>query len=107
MRIHFAKSGGFTGIHVETIVDTNELPPEKAMHLLQELDESGLLEQTPETLEQAPHAGPDVITYELTIEVGSYTHTYCLTEETAPDSLMPLFRQLTLLARQSPPGYLD
>ena len=96
MRIHFEKSGGFTGMHLVTTVDTNLLPHEEAMRLLQELDESGLLEQDPETLESSPQkAGPDTILYELTLEVGSYEQTYCLTDETAPESLQPLFRELT------------
>ncbi len=102
MRIHFEKSGGFTGIHLATTVDTNELPPQEAARLLQELDQSGLLERDPSTLEGAPGSGPDSITYELTLEVGSYEHTYCMTDETAPDSLQPLFRQLTMLARRTP-----
>lgn len=101
MRIHFEKCGGFTGMHLATTVDTNLMPPEEAARLLQELDESGLLEQMPEALESTSQPGTDMITYELTLEVGSYEQTYCMTEETAPDSLQPLFRQLTLLARRS------
>ena len=103
MRIHFEKSGGFTGIPLTTTIDTNELPPDVAAQLLQELVESGLLDQDPSALEAAqPPAGADMITYELTFEVGSYEQTYCLTDETAPDAMQPLFRQLTLLARNSP-----
>ncbi|MEZ4518625.1 MAG: protealysin inhibitor emfourin [Chloroflexota bacterium] len=106
MRIHFEKSGGFTGIGVSTTVDTSELPPDQAARLLEELDASGILEQPPETLESVPDVyEPDVIIYELTLQVGGYEHTYCMTDESVPETAQPLFRQLTLMARRSP--YLD
>lgn len=103
MRIHFEKSGGFTGIRVTTTVDTTRMPPDEAARLLKELESSGLLEHEPEALESAAPPAPDEITYELTLEVGSYEHRYCLSESDAPDSVQPLFRHLTVLARRQPP----
>lgn len=110
MIIRFEKSGGFTGMHVATTVDTNDLSPEEATRLLHELEQSGLLDTNPEALEStpdenAPHGAADVVTYELTLEVGSYEQTYCMTEETVPDSAQPLFRQLIRFARSSSGSY--
>jgi hypothetical protein len=101
MRIHFEKSGGFTGMHEAVTLDTDKMPPDEAARLLHELDASGLLEQDPEALENAPQPGPDMITYELTLEVGNYETTYCLTDADTPESLQSLFRYLTVLARRS------
>lgn len=102
MRIHFEKSGGFTGMPVAATIDTNEMPPDEAARLLKELESSGLLEHDPDTLESSAPPTPDMITYELTLQVGSYAHRYCLTEADAPDSLQPLFRHLTVMARRYP-----
>lgn len=102
MRIHFEKSGGFTGMHMATTVDTNEMPPDEAARLLRELESSGLLEHDPATLESAAPPSPDVITYEVTLEVGDYEQRYCLTDVDLPESLQTLVRQLTVIARRHP-----
>lgn len=106
MIIRFEKSGGFTGIPVVTTVDTSKLPPREAAQLLEELDQSGLLDASPDTLENNLFGDPasgtvDLVKYELTLEIGSNDHTFSVTEDTVPDTAMPLFRHLTLLARNS------
>lgn len=112
MRIYFERSGGFTGMHLATTIDTNRLPPEDAARLLEALEESGLLEMSAGALESGVEPGVDQIVYEVKLEVGSYEQTYCMSDETAPESAQPLFRQLTRLARNPPapgerPGELE
>ena len=40
MKIHFERSGGFLGRELSTSVDTNDLPPEKALRLLEVLEDA-------------------------------------------------------------------
>lgn len=117
MQIRFERSGGFAGLTLSTTIDPNELPPKEAKELLTSLDESGILtrpnegegelesapgtDDTPEDA-PAPMGYVDEMTYRLTVEVGDYEHTVCVTESEMTPEMVELFRCLTQMARRSP-----
>lgn len=104
MKIYFERSGGFMGRTVSTVVDTNELPPEEALKLLEILDYTdffALPEDPVSTLEQTPGAA-DQLCYKVTVEVAGVRHTVETSDIEAPPQLQPLFQELSQLARQSP-----
>ncbi len=103
MKIYFERSGGFMGRSVSTIVDTNELPPEEALKLLEILDDAdffSLPEEPAGDLESAPGAA-DQFCYKVTVEVAGVQRTVETSDIEAPPQLQPLFQELTQLARQS------
>jgi hypothetical protein len=98
MRIFFERSGGFLGTTLSTTVDTATLPPEEANELGELLQETHFFELPPILAEAK---GADQMSYRLTVETATQSHTVETTDEGAPDALQPLLRQLTLLARRS------
>jgi hypothetical protein len=104
MKIYFERSGGFMGRTVSTVVDTNELPPEEALKLLEILDDTDFF-ALPEEPGGGPESAPgaaDQLCYKVTVEVAGVQHTVETSDIEAPPQLQPLFQELTQLARQSP-----
>ena len=102
MIIYFERSGGFVGREFQTVVDTNQIPPEQALSLLEKVDYADffqLPELTSSGLESATI--PDEMLYRLTIEVAGVEHTIETSELSAPDELQPLLQELNLIARTS------
>ncbi len=100
MKIYFERSGGFVGQQVSAVVDTNQLPPEDALSLLNKVDNADffcLPENANEGLES--HMGVDRLCYKVTVEVAGVQHTVETSEESAPEELQPLLRELTTIAR--------
>lgn len=104
MKIYFERSGGFMGRTVSTVVDTNELPPEEALKLLEILEDTDfftLPEEPSSPLEQTSGAA-DQLCYKVTVEVAGVQHTVETSDIEAPPQLQPLFQELSQLARQAP-----
>lgn len=99
MRIYFERTGGFTGMSLRTAVDTAALPEEDARSLLQLVDETQFFE-LPAELDG--DGGVDAFNYTLTVETDDRRHTVHTSEMDAPDTLQPLLRRLTVLARTHP-----
>lgn len=100
MKIYFERSGGFVGQQVSAVVDTNQLPPEDALRLLNKVDDADffcLPENPNEGLEGT--MGVDRLCYKVTVEVAGVQHTVETSEESAPEELQPLLRELTTIAR--------
>ena len=97
MRILFERSGGFMGQHVVGQVDTQTLSAEEADMLRQMVAQAHFFELPP-SLRSATEAS-DQFQYRLTVEDNSRRHTVETTDMAAPDSLRPLLRRLTILAR--------
>jgi hypothetical protein len=97
MRIYFERSGGFMGTTLSTTVDTATLAPEEANQLGELLQETHFFELPPVLAEEK---GADKLSYRLTVETATQSHTVVTTDMGAPDELQPLLRQLTLLARR-------
>jgi len=102
MKIYFERSGGFVGREISTVVDTNEIPPEQALKILEILDDTDFfdLPQDPgHGLESAP--GNDQMCYRVTVEVAGFQHTVETSDTDAPPQLQPLLQELSQWARQS------
>lgn len=100
MKIYFERTGGFTGQHISTMVDTNQIPPEQAVGLLEKLDEADffcLPERTNSGLEGL--SGADQLCYKITVEVAGVQRTVETSESGAPEELIPLLDELNQFAR--------
>jgi hypothetical protein len=98
MRIHFERSGGFTGMFVRATIDMAALPEDEA-RTLQDMIDAAKLFELPENLTAA--AGADRFQYKLVIErEDQQPHTVHVGDAAAPPELQPLLRKLTLMARQ-------
>lgn len=106
MKIYFERTGGFTGRSVSTVVDTNRIPPEQALSLLEKVDNSDFF-CLPETVTGGPEnlTGVDRLCYKVTVEVAGVKHTVETSDENVPDELEPLLRELNQYAH-SPAGSL-
>ena len=97
MRIDFERSGGFAGMLVQVTIDTASLPPAEA-DKLHKLVESANFFALAAQITPAP-GGADQFQYVITVEEGDRLHTVETGDGAAPDSLRPLLRELTILAR--------
>lgn len=97
MRIHFERSGGFAGMQVRAQVDADSLPPDDAKQL-QAMVEAAEFFDLPAKI-ASPASGGDQFQYRLTVESEGRQHTVEVGDASAPESLQPLLRRLTLLAR--------
>lgn len=100
MRIHFERSGGFTGMRLGTTVDTGSLPAEKAQNL-HDLVEAANFFSLPASL-QSPGGGADRFQYHISVEREDDSHTVEVSESAVPESLWPLLNQLMTMARSGP-----
>ena len=99
MRIYFERTGGFMGLRVSGTVDTDTLPDKEAVDL-QEMIKAASFFELPETLSSSG-AAPDLFQYKLMVEDQGRQHTIETSDAAAPDTLRPLLRRLTVLARSS------
>ncbi|MFO7664864.1 MAG: protealysin inhibitor emfourin [Chloroflexota bacterium] len=103
MKIYFERSGGFMGRTISTVVDTDAIPAEKALKLLEIVDEVDffdLTEGTGQTFETSG-IGADELCYRVTVEVAGVQHTIETSETAAPNELQPLLEVLDHLTRQT------
>ena len=98
MRASLVRTGGFAGVSMSSMVDTDKLPPEDAQRLKQ-LVESANFFQLPETI-APPKAQPDRFQYRLTVEDDNRSHTVTIAESDLPPSVRPLADFLTQVARR-------
>lgn len=101
MKIYFERSGGFLGRSVSVVVDTNRLPPEEALGLLEKVEQAEFFD-----LPESPAAGlesyqgADHLCYKVTIEIAGVQHTVETSDVDAPEELQPLLQELSQLARE-------
>ena len=102
MKIYFERSGGFAGRSVSTVVDTNQIPPEQALSILEKVDSSDFF-CLPHELSGGMESmsGADHLSYKVTVEVAGVQHTVETSDESAPQALQPLLDELTYLARNT------
>jgi len=100
MKIYFERTGGFMGQVVSTVVDTDQLPPEEALSLIEKLDESDFF-CLPASMDTGAKggSGADRFCYKVTVEAAGAEHTVEASEEDVPDELYPLLNELTQMAR--------
>ena len=97
MRVEFKRSGGFTGMHINTTIDTETLSSEQAKELESLIVAASFFELPAKT--NIPPKNADRFIYRISIESEGKKHTVETDDEIAPDSLRPLLRRLTVLAR--------
>jgi hypothetical protein len=90
MRIEFTRSGGFGGLRVAKVLNTDEMPEEEAL-ALKELVKSAEFFDLPESLRSR---GADKVQYDITIESDGRIHTVKADEDAIPPSLVPLVKRL-------------
>jgi hypothetical protein len=103
MKIYFERSGGFMGRSVSTVIDTNEIPPEKALKLLEIIEEIDFFEwsESYEEGRESTPTGADTMCYRVTLEVAGTQHTIETSDTSTPGELEPLIQELDQIARQS------
>ncbi len=97
MRISFERTGGFTGIGVSSVIDTDQLDADAARDLKELVERSGFFALREENL--AGGAGADQFQYTLSIEDEGRSHTLRIGDESAASELASLLRRLTVLSR--------
>ena len=97
MRIQFERSGGFAGMHITATFDTDSLPPEEGDRLREMVEAADFFNLPPTSATRT--AGADQFQYKVTVEAEGRQHTVETGDATAPDTLSPLLRRLTVLAR--------
>jgi hypothetical protein len=102
MKIYFERSGGFMGNTVSAVVDTNQIPPERALPLLEKIEDADFFD-LPESPGGALEgvAVPDELNYKVTVEVAGVQHTVKTSDNNAPQQLQPLLQELSRFARES------
>lgn len=101
MTISFERSGGFAGLTLRTVVDTDALPPDEAERLRKLVARAGFFD-LPGALPGGE--GADRFQYVVTAEDGERRHTVRTGEAEAPDALRELLDELTRLARSKRAG---
>jgi hypothetical protein len=99
MRIHFTRTGGLAGLPLTATVDAEALPPEEARQLRALVDRANFF-ALPSVL-AAPSRGADRFQYTIIVETLERQHTVEVAEAAAPETLQPLLRWLTDVARQA------
>ena len=98
MRIHFERSGGFTGLTLVTTVESDTLSQQEEQHLRQLLDEAGFFD-LPGLLQDTTSA-VDQFRYTVTVETPGRRHTVEVTDGAVPPPLRPLLQWLARAARR-------
>jgi hypothetical protein len=97
VRVEMRRSGGFTGRTSKVELDTAHMAPAEAARLIQlvtTVDLSRLASQS-----GAPHAGADLLRYDLVIENGVDRWEGTVADPSIPNELRPLLQFLTAAAR--------
>lgn len=97
MRIHFERSGGFTGMRLNKVIDSELLTADEANTLQSELAAANFFNLPAQIA--APAEGADRFHYRISIDTGSQQHTVDFAESAAPETLQVLAQHLTTLAR--------
>lgn len=100
MHIHFERTGGFAGMVTRATIDTDDLPPEDALALIEQIREVNFFALPPIISEAS--GGADQFQYMITVDSDEQQHTVRVGDQSAPDSLRPLLQHLTRLARSQP-----
>jgi hypothetical protein len=98
MRASLERTGGFAGLRLTSVADTDTLDADDAKRLQELIDEADFF-KLPETV--APKKPqPDRFQYRLTVEDNKRKHTVNISEAAIPPNVRPLTDFLTRLARK-------
>jgi hypothetical protein len=98
MKIEFERTGGFAGLTLKKVIDSDKLPPEDA-NRLQRLIEASDFFNLPVAIAAS---GPSVDRFHYTVTVveSGKKHTVDVDEAAVPPELKPLLQWLTAAARK-------
>jgi hypothetical protein len=102
MIIQMVRSGGFTGIPLRAVIDTEQLEVDEGRKLRNLVEAAGFF-SLPASI-PSPGGGADRFHYQLTVEDAGHSHTVEIGEGSASEPLQDLIRQVTLLARRARKG---
>ncbi len=98
MRIHFERSGGFTGLALAATVESDTLSQQDELRLRELIDEAGFFE-LPAVLHDTASVA-DQFRYKVTVEMAGRSHTVEASEGAVPPPLRPLLEWLGRAARR-------
>ncbi|MBD1932315.1 MULTISPECIES: protealysin inhibitor emfourin [Cyanophyceae] len=98
MRISFERTGGFAGMRLSKVIDTDSLPTNEANQLRLLVDASNFFNLPAKIT--STNSQYDRFVYQLTVEEDSNHHTVSFSEQAAPGTLRPLLEWLMAAARQ-------
>lgn len=98
MIIHFERTGGFAGISLRAVIDSDLLEPEEQRTLEEMIESIGFFDLPPELTSSRP--GADRFHYALSVQSHGERHTVEMDEEAVPEDMLPFLQQLSLLARR-------
>jgi hypothetical protein len=102
MIIRMERSGGFTGIPLRAVVDSEQLEAGESRALRNQVEAAGFFNLP--ALQVSKSKGADRFHYQLTVEDAGHSHTIEIDEEAAPEPLQALIRQVAFLARRARKG---
>ena len=98
MRIYFERTGGFTGVRLTTMVDSDTLSVEEAAKVREMVNAANFFDLPPKIAAQEQTV--DRFQYRVTIEAEGRQHSVDIQEAAIPESLTPLLRWLSASARK-------
>lgn len=94
--ISYKRTGGAMGQEMAVDFNLNEMPDDRSQRLHNLILESEFF-KTP--VQNTAMSKPDEFEYTITIDSGNSMHTVRTTDTSMPDSLRPLIKELTELAK--------
>lgn len=98
MQLTFERTGGFAGMKMTKVIDTETLPADEANQMRRLVDAADFF-RLPATI-TAKTPQPDRFGYRITVQDGDKQHTVAVTEQAVPGTLRPLLECLMAVARQ-------
>lgn len=96
MRIDFERTGGFAGLMIKKVIDSDKLPPDDANRLHQLIEASNFFKLPKSITSSSP--GVDRFHYTVTVDADGKRHTVEIDEAAATPELKPLLQWLTAAA---------
>jgi hypothetical protein len=102
MKFQLERSGGFTGIPLRAVIDSESLSQDERQALELLVDSADFF-TLPEKIQSSGQAA-DQFSYKLTVEKAGKSHTIQVSEAEIPEKLKPLLQRVTALARSTRKG---
>lgn len=99
MRMTIERTGGFAGVSMKKVVDTDTLADHEAKQLRQLVDAADFLRLPTTIPSRSPQ--PDRFQYQLTVEDNGKRHTVEVGEQAMPGTLRPLVDWMMAAARRN------
>ena len=98
MIIHVERTGGFAGMTVRSVIDTDQLDPDERQNLVELVESSGFFSSSFHS--QTDQQGRDRFHYSLTIETSEQSRTLELDESEIPVDWQSLIQFINNLAHR-------